>query len=723
MPPRFLRFLSLLSLLPLVGGLSSVAAQPAIVTTEHVRAELVAHAPQGVQAGRDVRLGLLIAHAPHWHTYWKNPGDSGLPTQLAWQLPAGVSAGEIEWPTPSPLPLGPLMNYGYEGRVLLPVTLTVPAGFSAAALDVKLRADWLVCKDLCIPESGEFSLRIPAGASTAGHAALFDAARADAPRDVAEARASARADGGVLVVQIDGLPAAARQKPLRFFAETGAVLDPAARAEQRWEGERWHARLPFATERSTQPATLHAVLVPDGQRTGLRVQLAISDWSAAGKPTVVAMTAPTQPATPPAGGSAASFALSLVLALLGGMLLNLMPCVFPVLSLKVLGFAQPGHARRELVAGGVAYTVGVVLSFVALAGVLLLLRAGGEQLGWGFQLQSPGFVALLAAVFTLVGLNLAGVFELGSVLPSGVATLRARHPVVDHGLTGVLAVAVASPCTAPFMGVALGTALTLPAWQALAVFAALGLGMAVPYLAACLVPALARALPRPGVWMQRFKVAMAFPMFATVVWLLWVLGLQVGIHGVAGVLAVLVALAFVAWVLALPGVGAKARWWSGSAAVAVLAASAWWAWPALQSPVIGALAPSGATTPARWQPWSAEAVDTAQREGRPVFVDFTAAWCVTCQFNKLTTLSDAAVLAEFDRRGVLLLRADWTSRDARITAELARLNRSGVPVYALYAAGGGAPRVLSEILRPDEIRQALADLPASSLTTPVTRSP
>jgi thiol:disulfide interchange protein len=397
------------------------------------------------------------------------------------------------------------------------------------------------------------------------------------------------------------------------------------------------------------------------------------------------------------------------------MLLNLMPCVFPILSLKVLGFAQHGADRRALVGGGLAYTAGVVISFVALAALLLALRAGGEQLGWGFQLQSAPFVAALALLFTLIGLNLSGVFEFGGVLPGNLAAMRARHPLVDHGLTGVLAVAVASPCTAPFMGVALGVALTQPAPLALAIFAALGLGMAAPYLAASLWPGAARLLPRPGVWMLRFKGLMAFPMFATVVWLIWVLGQQVGIDGAAAMLGVLVAVAFAAWALGSPGFGRIARTAFGALALVVLGASVAWAWPSLREPAVSAagsspLQPTGhAASGAAWQPWSHEAVNSALAEGRPVFVDFTAAWCVTCQFNKRTTLADASVMADLKAKRVVLLRADWTRRDEAITTELARLGRNGVPVYALYTPGANSePQLLSEILSVAEVRTAMA---------------
>jgi thiol:disulfide interchange protein DsbD len=448
------------------------------------------------------------------------------------------------------------------------------------------------------------------------------------------------------------------------------------------------------------------VLTAPGQAAGLGVQVAVAGaWPAVAAPgTLPPLTAETP--APPAPATT-SLALALLLALAGGALLNLMPCVFPILSLKVLGFAGHANERSKLLAGGLAYTAGVVLSFVALAGLLLALRAGGEQLGWGFQLQSPAVVAVLAALFTLIGLNLAGVFELGSVLPSAWASARARHPMVDSALTGVLAVAVASPCTAPFMGASLGLAVTLPTVEALAVFAALGLGMALPYLAASAWPRVAQLMPRPGVWMAHFKTLMAFPMFATVVWLVWVLGQQVGIDGAAALLVLLLALAFAAWALGSPTLGPLARRSLGTLSVLLMGAALFWAAPALRQEAAASSTPAAE----KWQPWSAERVAQAQAEGRAVFVDFTAAWCVTCQFNKRSTLAKAEVQADFDARQVLLLRADWTRRDAAITAELSRLGRSGVPVYALYAPGAAQPRLLSEILSPDEIRGALATLP------------
>jgi thiol:disulfide interchange protein len=399
-----------------------------------------------------------------------------------------------------------------------------------------------------------------------------------------------------------------------------------------------------------------------------------------------------------------AFGLALLFALIGGALLNLMPCVFPILSLKLLGFAGHAHSRRALLAGGLAYSAGVVLSFVGLAALLLVLRAGGEQIGWGFQLQSPLFIAALAVLFTLIALNLAGLFEFSTVLPSGLASMRLRHPLADSALTGVLAVAVASPCTAPFMGAALGLAFTLPPLQALSLFAALGAGMALPYLAASAWPGLARAMPKPGVWMATFKTALAFPMLATVVWLAWVLGQQTGIDGVVALLAVLVALAFALWAWGRIDSGRYARAAWSAVGVVLLGVTLAWALPSWRE--ANAASPASVAE-ARWQPWSTERVAALNAEGRSVFVDFTAAWCVTCQVNKRTTLGDAAVLADLDAKRVVLMRADWTRRDAAISAELARLGRNGVPVYAIYQPGQALPTLLPELLSPQTLRDAL----------------
>ena len=397
--------------------------------------------------------------------------------------------------------------------------------------------------------------------------------------------------------------------------------------------------------------------------------------------------------------------------MLGGLILNLMPCVLPVLAIKVMAVAQHAHqTRAQQRLQGVAYSVGVIGSFVALGGLMLALRAGGEQLGWGFHLQSPGVLAGLAVLFTLLGLNLAGMFEVGNLLPQGLANLQAKHPAADAFLSGVLAVAIASPCSAPFMGASLGYAITLPAVEALSIFAALGVGLALPFLVAAWVPAVARWLPRPGAWMDTLRRFMAFPMFATVVWLVWVLGHLSGVNGAGALLALLVAMACVVWALGLHG---RSRNIFVGIAIAAAAAATWTAGPfVLQMEPLVADAPPASPTPAAgatavtWQAWVPGRVEAELATGRPVFVDFTAAWCITCQYNKKTTLAQAEVLGDFAAKKVQLLRADWTRRDPAITRALEQLGRTGVPVYVLYQSGR-APVVFSEILDAADLRAAL----------------
>jgi thiol:disulfide interchange protein DsbD len=381
-----------------------------------------------------------------------------------------------------------------------------------------------------------------------------------------------------------------------------------------------------------------------------------------------------------------------------------MPCVFPILAIKVLGFARQAGNHSAHRTAGLAYTAGVMLSVLALGGAMLALRAAGAQLGWGFQLQSPAVVAALAALFTLIGLNLAGLFEFGRAAPLSLCSAQARHPIANDFLSGVLAVVIASPCTAPFMGVSLGFAIGLPATQALLLFAALGLGLALPYLVAGFIPAVALLLPKPGPWMNTLRRLLAFPMFATVAWLVWVLGQQSGIDGAGTLLALLVCMAAIVWALTLRG---RTRLVIATLMVAFTAVLA----AAIGRNVLQTVEPArmAATAGQRWQPWSAERVAELTGAGQPVFIDFTAAWCVTCQYNKKATLADAEVLADFDRRKVAMLRADWTRRDPAITAALTALGRSGVPLYVLQAPGK-APVVLTEILGKDEVRAALAAL-------------
>jgi thiol:disulfide interchange protein DsbD len=684
----------------------------AVVTTEQVRAELMAYAPDGVDPGKTVWVGLQLAHQPHWHTYWKNSGDSGQPTSLTWSLPTGVLAGDIAWPLPVKIPIGTLANYGFDGTVLLPVPLTITPNFKPDALkpelEVKLQASWLVCKQECVPQDGQFVLHIPTKGSTALNSAQFNAALKAQPTALKEA-SSITIEGKSLKVSVSGLPASLRGKTLDFFPETPEVIETAAQWTQSWQGDVWSAAVPIAAQRSASPGVMPVVVagLAGSERLGFVTQAKVTgDWPKLAAPGAAPGTlGPANPVTAPPPNSQnlpSSLWLALLGALLGGMILNLMPCVFPVLAIKVVGFARHGTHQQNQRIGGLAYSAGVVLSFVALGALMLSLRSAGEQLGWGFQLQSPVVVAGLAALFTVIGLNLAGLFEFGQWVPSSVATLEAKNPSIDAFLSGVLAVVIASPCTAPFMGASLGLALALPALQALSVFAAIGVGMALPYLAASWSPKLANLLPRPGAWMDTFRHAMAFPMFATVVWLVWVLGQQTGIDGASALLALLLGLSLVIWALGLHGRG---RIIATTFSIAVLAGLT----GTIGKNITQAPEPASAvSSSALWQTWAPGKVEQVLATG-PVFVDFTAAWCVTCQYNKKTTLANAELLTDFAARKVTLLRADWTRRDPAITAALAQLGRNGVPVYVLYKAGS-APVVLSEILSVREVRNALATL-------------
>lgn len=714
-----------------LGAAQSPADQ---ASTPHVRAQLVLHAPQGIAPGQEVRLGLLLQHQPGWHTYWKNAGDSGLPTQLSWTLPAGLDAGEIDWPVPQQIRVGDLLNYGYEGSVLLPVPVQVAPDFAPEAdgqVRMAVQASWLVCRVECIPEDVQLQLQVPAAQSFAAFAEEFIAASASRPRDLGQldAQFSVLPAGDRVALRVAGLPQQAQGQELAFYPEAEHTFQHAAVLgkdwQQRWQGDVWHAELPLSDMRGATPEALDIVLGlaaagrPPAQAWRVRVpvqgawqeaqlaQISPALAAALANNQAAASTKPEESKTPSATSPwGTGLGMALVGGVLGGLLLNLMPCVFPVLAIKLLGVARHGDDQRAQRSSGLAYAAGSVLSFVALGAVLLGLRAAGEQLGWGFQLQNPWVVAALALLFTLVGLNLAGWFELGQMLPSRLASLRLRHPLADAFWSGVLAVAVASPCTAPFMGASLGLAVAMPAGQALAVFAALGVGMALPFVLLSWAPALVRWLPRPGVWMQTFRHAMAFPMWATVIWLVWVLGQQTGVDGIAAVLAALLLVSALVWALTLQG---RARWVLSAPVLALLLWLAPHLHTNLQAPASSAAAMVGSSADGAWQTWNAQRQQQLLDQGRSVFVDYTAAWCVTCQYNKRTTLSDPQVLEAFARQGVQLLRADWTRRDPEITAALNALGRSGVPVYVLLSPGR-SPQVLTELISTQEVLRALDNI-------------
>jgi len=673
--------------------LLALPAWAAPVQQPHSQAELIAER-MAVTRGQPLTVALRLQMEEGWHVYWKNPGDSGMATSIAWALPDGFSAGAIQWPHPARIDTGPLTSYGYEREVLLLVELQSRAALAPdAPVPIRAKADWLVCKEICLPASADLALELPV-ATTAAPAdprweGAFAEARARLPVKARDWRVQASQRGDELTLRLAAPPDAPRLYDLAFFPGREGLIMNAER--QRFErtptGYALHLRA--STQAFGGARTLAGVLVAQsgfGSARALEIDVPIE------------IAAPARAASTPVALLAA-----LLLAFGGGVLLNLMPCVFPVLAIKVLGVVQQTHAEpARLRSHGLLFALGVLLSFWAIAGLLLALRAQGAALGWGYQLQSPAIVAALALLFFALGLNLSSVFQIGGALQSIAGGVRARGAHADALLTGMLATAVASPCTAPFMGAALGFALVRPAFDAMLVFTALALGMAAPYVLLCFVPQLMRRLPRPGPWMETLKQLLAFPLYATVVWLVWVLGQQVGMDGAARLLAGLVLVAAALWAVGRWAHAARgARTAARAIALALILAGIAVAWPdrRVEQP---AQAAQGA-----WQPWSEEAVRNALAQGQPAFVDFTAAWCVTCQVNKRLVLSAQAVERRFDELGIARFRADWTNRNPAITAALARMNRSGVPVYALFSPAGGAPVLLPEVLTRKLVLDAL----------------
>jgi len=674
---------------------------------KHVDAELIA-ATDAIVPGQPLTVGLRLKHENEWHTYWQVPGDSGLPTQIKWQLPAGFNAGPIAWPHPKRLPVGPLMNFGYEGETLLLTTVQVPADLPAGTpVTLNAKASWLECKDVCIPGDAQVKLTLPVKpqAAPSSSAALFRAAQARVPTSALAASASI--DGNRIRVAVSP-PAGKTLDKFEFFPLEEGRIEAAAPQVLKSEGGQSAIYLTAAKPIASDFKTLKGVVVANGGPAYA------NGWaSVVQAPLSAAAVGAAAGATSAAGaGASMSLLAALGTAFLGGLILNLMPCVFPVLSLKLIGLAQHRTHSGPMAAHGVAFAAGVVLSFVLLAALLIGLQQAGSALGWGFQLQTPWVVAALTVLFFAIGLNLLGVYEF--TMATGVANLKAADALAHKSDwrgsfgTGVLAVIVASPCTAPFMGAALGYAITQPAVIALSVFAALGVGMAAPYVLLTLFPSLLAKLPRPGRWMELFKQFMAFPMFATCVWLLWVLAQQVDASGVALALGVLVTVGFTLWALGLSQRGARVFRW-----VAVVGGM-------LTALTFAPIATSEALAPgtrskadAGWTEYSPEKLAQLRGEGKAVFVDFTAAWCVTCQVNKRVALRADNVKTRFAADNIVLMRADWTNRDEKITQALAQFGRNGVPLYVLYDRKGEAA-VLPELLTEGIVLAALDKMKETS---------
>lgn len=697
--------------LSLCGFLVATAALAAPAPS-HVHASLVA-AENTIAPGQTFTVALRLVHEPHWHTYWLNPG-TGLATTINWQLPPGFRAGEILWPAPAVIKdhTGTITGNGYEGDTLLPIELTAPSDLQpGTTVELRATADWLMCSDVCVPGSADVSVSLAVAAQASADpqwSGPIETVVANLPRALPEWRADATRSGDTITLHVTPANAAAATHApqlLRFFADDNLV---AYELPQQISGDAragFTLQLPVSPDGPPHATELHGVLTSengwraDGAQPGLRIDVPLATNTAA------AATTSTAPAA-----SSTGLGATLLLAFFGGLILNLMPCVFPVLGIKILGFVnQAGHERSRVVAHGLVFTAGVLLSFWALAGVLAVLRAGGTQLGWGFQLQSPAFVFCLAALLLVFALNMSGVFEFGLSATGVGSGLQTKSGLSGSFFTGVLATVVATPCSAPFLAPALGAALALPTAQSFTIFTAIALGLSAPYLLLSIFPQAVKLLPRPGAWMETFKQFMAFPLYATVGYLVWVLAGQTSDDGLQNVFFGLVLIALGVWFYGrwhAPGASAARTRFGAGALVVCAALGLWLGWPrAVASPTgsAGGVTQDGVT----WAPWSPEAVAQLREENRIVYVDFTARWCATCQANKKLVFHNDEVLRTFADKNIATLRADWTNRDPRITAELAKYNRSAVPFNVVWLPGRADPVILPELLTPRTVLDAV----------------
>ncbi len=678
-------------------GASANSFNTVPVQAPHLSVQLVS-ARDVIHPGDSLQAGLYFKLDKGWHVYWSNAGDSGEPPKIEWTLPEGITADAMQFPAPQRLPLGPLMDYGYEGEVVFPILLHGADSLKpGSSVEASAKVNWLVCREVCIPGKAQLTLPITvADAGTPGKVlaqALIQSWQQKLPLPLpADAKASfAATPTGFSVALLTGKSESAAQ----FFPYDESQIANAAKQQVKPLKNGVLIEIKKDENLKATPATLHGlVLFPDGRSYDVQFQ----------------------PGAVPVDEAASSVGFTQMLriaglAFLGGIILNLMPCVFPVLFIKGLALVQSsGEERSRMRAHGLVYTLGIIASFWAVVAVLLVLRAGGRQFGWGFQFQSPEFVAVMALLLFFLALSLAGMFEIGLTLTSAGSGLASKQGYAGSFFTGVLAMVVATPCTAPFMGAAIGFALAQSAVVTFAIFTALALGLASPYLLLSFNPAWTRLLPRPGAWMEVLKQATAVPIFATVIWLVWLFAQAAGVNALLGLLGGFLLLAIAGWVLG--------RWPAKGFATAIavvvgllavaLPIYAAQKYSSVPDTVTNKAAAQG---PSEWEPFTPQLVDEYRAKGKPVFVDFTASWCLSCQVNERVVLNRDDVRKRLRDSGIVLVRADWTRHDEVIAQTLAGLGRSGVPTYVLYSGTAGeAPQILPEVLTTGIIFDALDGL-------------
>ena len=680
---------------------------PSPVAVDWADARAVLH-PGGTS-----KLSVRFSPAPGWHLYWKNPGDSGLPVKIEWKLPSGIEAvGDLEFPRPTLQSQGKLVNFGYSEPFAVRQAFRVASGLDGKSIEVAARLRWLVCQESCIPGKAELKgeFRVVGGAhSTAGSLpgnsdGSFDAKKARYPVELpvgVSFRVEQTQKDWVLTVEpysvlkkalaSSGATLARVPSGVFFFPEVPGLVEHSGEQRFSLKGDSLQGVVPRAISVESLNVERFAgvlALGPSSADPAVNLTRRVEGGRTQGE---------TKAETP-------RFWLSVLGAFLGGILLNLMPCVFPVLWLKILALLQAREkSSRSALWGALIYSAGILVSFWVLAGALIALRAGGEKLGWGFQLQAPGFVASMVLLMVLISLNLWGVFEVSLGRWTGIGSgLAARKSALGAFFTGVLATVVATPCTAPFMGASIGYALTQPPLIGLTVFTALGVGLAFPFVLFALVPSLGLLLPKPGAWMETLRKFMAVPILGTAVWLAWVLGLQTGMPGLLGVGVGVLGIGGGALLLGRERGSIAALMLVSAFAGTVIFES--WLLP-VRSGVSREAGRAGAGL--LWETWSPEQVQRIRAEGHSVLIDFTAAWCVTCQVNEQVAFSDPSVQARLLSLRATLLKADWTQSDPRITDALGSFGRTGVPLYVYYPSGGREAKIWPQILTPSIVLDAL----------------
>ena len=694
-------------------GLNISIAQPA--QTENAEVELISE-NRTIKPGESFWIGVRMDLRDGWYVYYRNPGDSGMPLMTEWMHEADFQIGDIQWPWPLWIDVGAgLASYGYYGDVLFMMEATAPSDLEPGSeYTLKAEADYLICEKVCIPEYVDIELTLGVTDVEVDYneewLPYFADTRTKLPVELDYWNADASVSGNQITLELTTdafeLP---EYSEVIYFANKEGEIENAAKPDFRQDGQKVILTMQKSGYKSEDVTRVWGLVYnadgwdDSGEIRAITVDLDLTDDAVAS-----------------IGGADSSlsvfslqFLIILGFAFVGGLILNLMPCVFPILSIKVMNFMQmSGHNPGEVKKHGFVFGAGVILSFLVLAGLLLLLRAGGQELGWGFQLQTPAFIAFMTFLMFGLGLSLMGVFEIGNSLINVAGKAGTGEGLRGSFFSGILATVLATPCTAPFMGTALGVAITLPATTALIIFAMLGIGMAAPYMLLSSFPALMKYLPKPGAWMETFKQAMAFPLFATAIWLIWVFGQQAGVDGLVNLLIGLLFLSLGIWIIH--------RWnrYNISTGSRVISRSI------ATLLIVGGFLFSASTEPVTfegesgsvdgygiaWEPFSNQLVEEYRGEGRNVFIDFTAAWCITCKANERVIFSSNRVKDRFEELGFVMVKADWTNRNPEITRALQSFGRNGVPLYVIYSEDLDEPLLLPELLTPGIVLDALENI-------------